>query len=126
MMNYQGRLVNSNGVPLANGDYELTFRIYDAPTGGSNIWGPQIFDGVAGVGHGAKVPVVGGYFNVVLGPMDTNNRAIPNAFNQATRYLEIKVGSDSPISPRQQILTTPFAFTAQTALSVHGPQPPVR
>jgi hypothetical protein len=118
MINYQGRLVNANGTPLANGDYDLTFRIYDAVTGGNLIWGPQIFDGTAGLGHGAKVPVVGGYFNVILGPKDTSDRPISGAFNQATRYLEITVGNNSPISPRQQILTAPFAFAAQTVPSL--------
>jgi len=112
MINYQGRLVDSNGVPLATGDYELTFNIYDAASAGSNIWGPQVLDGQPGAGHGAKVPVVQGYFNSILGPSDTAGRAIGDAFNGATRYLEIRVGTNPPILPRQQILTAPYAFAS--------------
>jgi hypothetical protein len=123
MINYQGRLVNSNGVPLATGDYDLTFNIYDAATNGLQIWGPQVFDGQAGAGHGAKIPVVQGYFNSILGPTDTAGRAIEAARNGATRYLEIRVGTNPPILPRQQVLTAPYAFRAShadTASSVLG------
>ena len=72
LINYQGKLVNSNSIPLPTGDYELRFSIWDAATGGTQVWGPQIFNGQAdpGLGLGPKVPVVQGWFNVTLGPVD--------------------------------------------------------
>lgn len=115
MVNYQGRLVNSNGAPLTTGDYDLAFSIHDAPTGGAQVWGPQVFDGVVAPGHGARVPVVQGHFNVILGPSDTNGAAIRDAFNGPTRYLEIRVGTNLPILPRQQVLSAPYAFRSDTA-----------
>src|ERR1051325_4832961 len=58
LINYQGRLSDSNGAALPTADYRLTFNIYDTSLGGTLIWGPQVFDGTAGLGHGSKIPVV--------------------------------------------------------------------
>src|SRR5262245_57758505 len=64
MVNYQGRLSNPDGSPLATADYQLTFNVYDSATNAAGlVWGPQVFDGSAGAGHGPKIPVVQGYFN---------------------------------------------------------------
>jgi microcystin-dependent protein len=117
-MNFQGQVLGADGSPLANGDYALTFQIFDAAEGGTLIWGPQALDGAGGVGHGPKIPVVQGYFNVMLGPLDTASRPLTGAFAGATRFLEIKVGTNNPISPRQQILSAPYALTAASAASV--------
>jgi microcystin-dependent protein len=117
LMNFQGQVLAADGTPLATGDYELTFRVFDAAEGGTLIWGPQVLDGAGGVGHGPKIPVVQGYFNVMLGPVDTAARPLTGAFLAATRFLEIKVGTNSPISPRQQILSAPYALNAANAAS---------
>jgi hypothetical protein len=112
LINYQGRLSNPDGSPLATTDYQLTFNIYDATNGGNLVWGPQIFDGTNGLGHGSKIPVVQGYFNVMLGPTDTRGTNLADSFNATNRFVEIKVGTNQPILPRQQILTAPFAFNS--------------
>jgi hypothetical protein len=52
LINYQGQLTDANGAPLATTDYMLTFTIHDAATGGNQVSGPQVFDGVSGRGHG--------------------------------------------------------------------------
>lgn len=115
LMNFQGQVLAANGSPLATGDYELTFQIFDASEGGTLIWGPQALDGAGGAGHGPKIPVVQGYFNVMLGPVDTASRPLTGAFLGASRFLEIKVGTNSPISPRQQILSAPYALNTANA-----------
>ncbi len=115
LINYQGQLSQPNGQPLPTADYELRFGIWDAATGGNVVWGPQLFDGQTGPGHGAKVPVVQGYFNVMLGPVDTDGRSIADAFSATNRFLAVQVGNNESISPRQQILSAPFALRAATA-----------
>jgi hypothetical protein len=115
LVNYQGRLSNPDGSPLATTNYQISFSIYDAASSGNLIWGPEIFDGASGAGHGAMIPVVQGYFNVLLGPSDINGDPLTGAFNATNRFVEITVGTNPPIAPRQQILTTPFAFVAGTA-----------
>src|SRR5512138_3660731 len=94
-MNFQGQLMGANGSPLATGDYELTFRIFDAVEGGTIILGPQVLDGAGSSGHGPKIPVVQGYFNVILGPQDTAGRQLSGAFQGPTRFLEIKVSTNN-------------------------------
>jgi hypothetical protein len=97
LVNYQGRLANPDGTALATGDYQLTFRVYDSATNsGGLVWGPQMFDSVAGQGHGGRIPVVQGYFNVMLGPVDTNGVSLDTAFNATNRFVEIRVGTNSP------------------------------
>jgi hypothetical protein len=105
-------LLDASGNPLPNGEYQLSFSIYDAATAGGLVWGPQVFDGSASPGHGSRIPVVNGYFNVILGPDDTNGVPITSAFNGTSRYFEIRVSSNPPISPRQRILSAPFALKA--------------
>ena len=96
LINYQGRLVNSNGLPMPTADYTLTFTLHDAPTGGVPVWGPQVFDGTSGPGRGPRISAVQGWFNVILGPVDTNGAAIANAFQATNRYLQVQVGTDAP------------------------------
>lgn len=103
-INYQGQLANADGTPLASKDYRLTFSIYAQDRGGTEIWGPQTFP---------SVPVAQGYFNVILGS-DAQSRPVAQAFTGGSAYLEIKV-DDSTMSPRQQILSAPYAFRAANA-----------
>ena len=120
LVNYQGRLANPDGSPLPTADYTLTFKVFDALTNGVLVWGPQMFDGAVSQGHGARVPVVQGWFNVMLGPVDTNGASLADAFNGTSRYVEVTVSNRPPIAPRQQILTTPFAFQAANAAKLAG------
>ena len=120
LVNYQGRLSNPDGSPLPTADYTLTFNLYGAATNGALVWGPQVFDGAAAQGHGARIPVVQGYFNVMLGQSDTLGRALSDAFNGSSRYVEVTVSNRPPIAPRQQILTTPFAFQAANSAKLAG------
>ncbi len=112
LINYQGRLANADGSPVPTADYELRVSIYDAPTNGNQVWGPQVFDGGSGAGHGPLLPVVQGYFNVMLGPVDAQGRSILGAFASANRFVEVAVSNRPPVAPRQQILPAPFAVQA--------------
>jgi hypothetical protein len=105
LVNYQGTLSDSDDNPLS-GNKKMEFAIYDAPTGGNLIWGPQVFN---------AVPLIDGKFNVILGTTDTSGRSISEAFRQKDRYLGITVENQSEISPRQQILSAPFAVQAEYA-----------
>ena len=121
MINYQGHLSGADGSALPTGDYSLAFRIWDDPAAGTLIWGPLHFDVPAGqaasltTGHKYQVPVVQGYFNVMIGEVDVDGDSILSAFAGAGRYMEITVdeaGGGSPILPRQQVLAAPFAIRA--------------
>lgn len=114
LINYQGYLTDKDGAPLATAEYTLSFSIYTAPTGGAAAWGPQTFN---------NVPVVRGYFNVILPINDVFQ-------SNATTYLQIVVNNGSPIAPRQQILSAPYAMNALngnpsgTIIAYGGTTPP--
>lgn len=40
-MNFQGKLTDSVGAPMAAGSYNMKFRIYDAATSGTLLWSEQ-------------------------------------------------------------------------------------
>ncbi len=135
LINYQGRLTASEGGPLPTKDYKLSFSIYDKPAAVScqrqaiigcahRIWGPQVFDGQNGRGRGDRVPVVKGFFNVILGPYDTRGRPIAKAFTSAfassDRFVEVTVEDAEPNLPRQQVFSTPFALGSLGGTPVGG------
>ncbi len=114
-MNYQGFLTDLQGAPLADGQYNITFNIYSQPEGGTVVWGPYILDNGTAAGHGPKVSLAGGRFSTVIGPQDVDGDLLSDSLNGNNRYLEIVVGSNAPISPRQQILAAPKAMYADRA-----------
>ncbi|EFO81371.1 hypothetical protein OSCT_0770 [Oscillochloris trichoides DG-6] len=89
---YQGQLMDA-GQP-ADGSYDLTFRLYDALSGGTQIGNAVALSGVA---------VSQGIFTVQL---DFGSGAFTDA-----RFLEIQVGAIT-LSPRQPITPVPTALYA--------------
>lgn len=106
-VNYQGRLTDVNGQAIT-GTRDLSFSVFGSSSGGTAIWGPKKF---------SAVPLVNGYFNVVLGPNDDASpaRSILSAFGANASFLEVTILSGATpqvIQPRQQILTSPYAAMA--------------
>jgi hypothetical protein len=107
-INYQGKLTDADGVPLPNPTYDLTFSIWDVPTGGvTPLWTETQL----------AVPVTNGLFSVVLGmvtPIPTT--AIPDA---GVAWLQTAVGS-TVMSPRAQLAAAPYAYSANNAHLLEG------
>lgn len=97
---YQGRLVD--GGALANGNYELTFRVFDAGTAGTQAGADVLLPSVG---------VTNGLFTVAL---DFGN----GIFTGASRWLELGArvaGSADAVAvmdPRQAITAVPYALYA--------------
>lgn len=106
LINYQGRLTDSSGVPL-NGTYELTFRIYDAESAGNLLWQET---------HSA-VLIQKGIFSIMLGSVTSMDLPFDKAY-----FLEIKVGNEV-MSPRQRITSAGYAIKAEEAEKLGGKQP---
>lgn len=117
LMNYAGTLKTAAGAALPDGNYDVEFRIYNVASGGAAaqvVWGPQEFDGAAGVGHTQQVTLTGGRFNAILGPLDTLSRSLLASLQASVGsglYLELAV-QGTPLAPRQLLLSTPFAMIA--------------
>lgn len=104
-ISYQGQLLDLGA--LANGNYDLRFRLFDAVAGGALVGTPDTLTFT-------NFAVVGGLFNLVL---DYGT----DAFGGDARFLEIAVrpgGSAvafTVLSPRQAIAAAPYAVHALTA-----------
>ena len=103
---YQGILEDLSGSAVANGSYDMTFRLYSAASGGTALW-----TGTHTAGNGNAVTTTDGVFTVLLGS-GTGNSLATFDFNQDTLYLGITVGTDSEMSPRQRVAAAAYAFNA--------------
>ncbi|MEI6494906.1 MAG: hypothetical protein WCO03_02475, partial [bacterium] len=109
-INYQGKLTGSNNIAVADGNYNLTFRLYTTSTGGSPVWTETLTTT-------NTVNITSGLFSVMLGSIVSLDSV---DFNQPL-YLGIEVGGTSSIpvwdgemSPRKQLGAVPNAFNAVT------------
>lgn len=98
LINYQGKLTDTSGVPL-NGSYAITFRLYDALSGGNMLWEET-----------QQVVIDKGIVGILLGSVVNLNLAFDIPY-----YLEIKVGTEV-MSPRQQIASSAYAITADNGV----------
>lgn len=98
-MSYQGVLKNADGSVVDDGDYGLTFRLYDSEAAGTELWsGTQ------------TVTVTDGIFGAILG--ETTPLMI--AFD-AQYWLGVQVELDPELTPRVQLTAAPYALRAKTA-----------
>ncbi len=102
LISYQGRLSDPAGSPVADGSYQLRFRIYDSPSGGITLWDSQA----------RSVQLSAGVYTYILG-QDVPFPA--NLFGSSDRWLGVTVGADPEMSPRRQFLSNAFALQARDA-----------
>ncbi len=103
---YQGSLKNG-GIP-ANGNYDMQFFLYTTSAGGTFIASSSKFN----------IPVANGLFNVGLDFGGDN-------FAGQRLYLETSVrpagsGSYTPLAPRQEFLSTPYAIRSYYSQFAHN------
>lgn len=102
LMNYQGLLSDpATGNPIADGNYQIIFAIYDLPTGGSPVWSES-----------QTVETRQGLFSTLLG---SNNPLLPDVLSGPEKYLGIKVASDPEMTPRRRIVSSAYAMLSQSA-----------
>ncbi len=97
-MNLQGVLTNTGGELLENGDYEITFAIYDELVGGSALWQEQ-----------QTIPVQDGLFGVTLGKTNPLNIE----FNIAL-WIGMTISGESELVPRIELTASPYSLNAQS------------
>ncbi len=94
---HQGRLFDTAGAPLA-GRQTITYRIYDAATGGMLLWS-----------EANSVTLDEGFFSVQLGASTPFPSTV---FNGSPRFLAVAVGSDPEMTPREVVASVPYALVA--------------
>ena len=100
MMNYQGVLTDASGAAVSDGNYNLTFSLYNVSTGGAALW----------TEHHTTVLVINGIFNVILGSAGSPiNRAFDVQY-----YLGITVTPPgTELSPRIALTSSAYAFNVK-------------
>lgn len=106
LMNYQGRLDDQNGNPVADGNQSVTFRLFNVSSGGTPLWAET-----------QTVTTVDGVFSVLLGSMDTIPEFI---WYQDSSFLEIQPAGSDPVLPRSMLSVVPFAWRAKNADLIGG------
>jgi hypothetical protein len=107
---YSGSLTNEAGLPVVDGTYDFSFKMYDAAIGGELLW-TEVQEGVT---------VQGGAFSAQLG----STTPLPSeALNTGARWLEVGVrgpseSTFSALAPRQELSTaSPDSPDAPQALA---------
>lgn len=101
---HQGRLLDENGNPVADGNYAVEYRIFNVASGGT-----------AAYTESQNVPVEDGLFTTSLGLSGT---ITPTIFAQPT-WLEVSVNGET-LAPRQQLQGSPYAFSLASGAAVQG------
>lgn len=95
LISYQGRLTNSQGDPVTDGMYSVTFTIYDSEVGGNSKW-TEVRD----------ITTKDGLFSAFLGSVNPLENTV---FSEPSRYLGIKVEADAELTPRWQLASAAYA-----------------
>lgn len=106
LMNYQGRLLDSTGVPVSDGVYSLHFAIYDAPINGTQLW--------SSIGA-TPIAIQNGLFSAIIGGTHPLPDSLVN-YNQL--WLGVTVDLDTELQPRTPLLSTIYAFKSLSAQKV--------
>ncbi len=108
-ISFQGKVVNTDGTNVANGNYDFVFKLYSVSSGGSPIWTETWNSGTS------QVAVTDGIFQVNLG----THTSFPGSvdFNTDNIYLGVTFHTDSEMTPRIRFTAVPYAFNAD---KIHG------
>lgn len=93
----QGTLKENNGAVVTDGEYAVTFKLYNNPTGGSALWSEE-----------AIISVAGGIYNHFLGSVNPLNGS--NFSN--ILYVGVKIGAYE-LTPRTELTYAPYAFAVR-------------
>ncbi len=105
VLNVQGVIRDAIGDPV-DGTFAVTFALFDAESGGNELWSETQAD----------VPVDVGVFSALLGNDGGNPLPASDFATAAELWIEVQVGSETPL-PRQRLVASAYAFEANHALS---------
>ena len=99
LMNYQGYLTDTLGVPLDT-SLDMTFKIFDALTSGSELWSETQ----------TNVAVENGVFSVILGESVSIPDSVFSDFLKT--WLELTLEGPQTLTPRTRITSIGYAYTS--------------
>jgi hypothetical protein len=100
-LSYQGILSDTLGTPKPDGMYAITFRLYDAPSGGTLLWVET-----------QSLQVKRGLFSAVLG----SQTPFPSSLTFERQYwLGIQPASDPELAPRIALTSVGYSLNSLSA-----------
>lgn len=128
-MNFQARLQTASGGVVADGFYNVQFKLYDVSSAGSSLWTESYLDVDGSAGTTAddfRVRVKNGYLTVNLG----SRTAFPTTINWDQQlWLTMNIGGttvtatpsyDGEMNPRLKLTGVPYAFRAGQLATGNG------
>lgn len=103
--NYQGFLRETDG-SLMKGPHTITAKIYDTPTGGTELYSETL----------QNVNVRDGLFNIVLGDINP----LGTTFEASPRYIGITLDNGVEFIPRERVHGVPWAIHASHAADANN------
>ncbi len=97
----QGRLFDANEDPV-EGQVSFGFALYTSASATTAVWTET-----------QTITVVDGYFSALLGEGTSLDISV---FDGAVLYLGVTVGTDAEMSPRQALVSVPYALAATNAV----------
>src|SRR3989338_2094745 len=118
IITYQGRILNTNGIPVTDTALSMKFFLYSASSGGTCVWSNSSADCDANTPASTtarSVTLTDGLFTENLGDTSDSYAAIASTVfgDDASVYLEVKIGSET-LTPRKLFTAAPYALNAQT------------
>ncbi len=98
-LNYQGVLTATDAKPVADGSYQLTFKLYNAATGSTALWS-----------EAQNVTTSNGVFSVVLGKVSP----LKNIPFDEPYWLGITVSNGTEMTPRIQLSASAYSLRARS------------
>ncbi|MCB9284343.1 MAG: hypothetical protein H6563_09745 [Lewinellaceae bacterium] len=96
-ISYQGVLTETDGSPVSDGNFSMTFSLYTAASGGVAIWQ-----------EAELVAVTDGVFNTILGDVTPLNLDFKNPY-----WLGVKVGAAAELTPRVKLTASAYSLNSQ-------------
>jgi hypothetical protein len=106
LINFQGVLRTPADTVVSDDSYSVTFTIYNAPTGGINLWTET-----------QSVTTTEGLFAVLLG---SSNPVPDSVFQGSDRWLGIAVVPDGEMPQRQQLVSVGYAYRVNSVDGASG------
>ncbi len=99
-ISYQGVLTDAGGTVVTDGNYNLTFKLYDVSIGKSPLWS-----------EGQSAAVNKGIFNVILGSVTPLTLPFDKAY-----WLGVTVGGGSELIPRIPLTASAYSLNARSVV----------
>ncbi len=102
-LTYQGRILDSLGVPITDGPYLVRFSLYSTSVGSTDLWSSGFLE----------LTVVDGLLVHQLGDSVSLDPAIWSTTDSL--WLGVKIGTDPELTPRQKLTSPPYSALAGRA-----------